>query len=217
MLKSQDILVCLKLCSFQLQDERQKQGHTPAPAALMSAWAGWEADPIETARYELGLDSASESQLDWTYATLSKQIGLSASECNEAVKRALACGLLRKPRNSTKPIPVGKALSEFLVHGLKYVFPGQEGTLARGIPTGFAAPVLASKLLSAGEHIYVWPDARGAATGLTLQPIHKAVQIAVRYDAVLYELMALVDAIRFGKLREAKMASEKLTGDLHSL
>jgi len=217
MLKSQDVLISLKLCSLHLQDMRQKQGHTPAPGAWMSAWTGWEADPLETAQHELSLSSSQQDHLNWTYATLSKRLGISASECNEGVKRALTCGLLRLSRTSTRPLPVGKALAEFLVHGLKYIFPGQEGTLARGIPTGFAAPVLASELLSAGEHIHVWPDPRGMAKGLTLQPIHKAVQVAVRYDATLYELLALVDAIRFGKLREVKIASEKLVGELSSL
>jgi len=217
MLKSQDILICLKLCSLHLHDTKLKQGHRPASAALLSASAGWEADPIETAQHELSGDLSQQSQLEWTYATLSKRLGLSASECNEGVKRALTCGLLRKSRIGTRPLPAGKALIEFLVHGLKYVYPGQEGTLARGIPTGFAAPVLSSQLHSAGEHIYVWPDARGATTGLALQPIHKSVQIAVRYDVILYELLAMIDAIRFGKLREAKMASELLTKELENL
>jgi DNA-binding Lrp family transcriptional regulator len=217
MLKSQDILISLKLCSLHLHEQRQKQGHAPAPTAIMSAWAGWEADPIETAQYEIRFDSSRQSPLEWTYATLSKRVGLSASECNEAVRRALTCGLLRKPRNGIRPVPSSKAMIEFLVHGLKYVFPGQEGILARGIPTGFAAPVLASKLVSAGEHIFVWPDARGNATGLTLQPIHKAVPYAVRYDPVFYELIALVDAIRFGKLREVTIATDELKGALGSI
>ncbi|WP_157778308.1 hypothetical protein [Massilia violaceinigra] len=217
MLKSQDILISLKLCSLHLYVERRKQDHAPAPAALLSAWAGWEADPIETAQYEMRFDPAGHTLLEWTYATLSKRVGLSASECNQAVRRALYCGLLRKPRNGIRPVPSSKALKEFLVHGLKYVFPGQEGILARGIPTGFAAPVLASKLISAGEHIYVWPDARGNATGLTLEPIHKAVPFAVRYDPILYELIALVDAIRFGKLREVKIATDELTGALGNI
>lgn len=217
MLKSQDILISLKLCSLHIQEERQKQGHAPAPLALMSAWAGWEADPIEAAQYEIRLDPSRQSPLEWTYATLSKRVGISASECNEAVRRALTCGLLRTPRNGIRPVPSSKALLEFLVHGLKYVFPGQEGILARGIPTGFAAPVLASKLVSGGEHIFVWPDAHGNATGLTLQPIHKAVPYAVRYDPVFYELIALVDAIRFGKLREVKIATDELRGALGSI
>lgn len=218
MLKSQDVLIALKLSSLQIREARRRRGHAPVPSMLMSTWAGWEADPLEVAHYETdAISSALDGEVHWTYATLSKRVGISASECNEAVKRGLLCGLLRKPRSGLHPVPAAKALTEFLLHGLKYVFPAEEGTLARGIPTGFAAPVLSEKLLSAGEHIHVWPDARGSASGLTLQPIHKAVSFAVRYDPILYELMALVDAIRFGKLREAKMATEELKQQLSSI
>jgi DNA-binding Lrp family transcriptional regulator len=218
MLKSQDVLIAMKLASLELRQLRAKQGHAPASAMVMSVWAGWEADPLEIAEYENELYAPTENGASqWTYAALSKRVGISASECNEAVKRGLACGLLRKPRSGPQPVPFGKALVEFLIHGLKYVFPAEEGPLSRGVPTGFAAPVLSQRLLSAGEHIHVWPDARGNTTGLVLQPIHKSVPVAVRYDPILYELFALVDSIRFGKLREVKIASEELTQQLANI
>lgn len=219
MLKSQDIVVALKLSSFQLHELRQKRGHDPAPAALLSAWAGWEADSMELALDESHqYASLHAGHIGWTYATLSKLLGISASECNEAVKRGLTCGLLRISRTGrNQPVPYAKAILEFIVHGLKYVFPAEEGPLSRGIPTGFAAPILATKLLTAGTHVHVWPDARGSKTGITLRPIHKAVTVAVRYDPIFYELIALVDAIRFGMLREATMATEILTQELSTI
>jgi DNA-binding Lrp family transcriptional regulator len=218
MLKSQDVLIALKLTSLHLRQSRGRHMHAPVSSVLMGTWAGWEADPLEIAEYETEIYAPTDtSSSHWTYATLSKRVGISASECNEAVKRAIACGLLRKSRSGLQPVPIGRALGEFLIHGLKYVFPAEEGTLTRGIPTGFAAPVLSKKLLSAGELIYVWPDARGSTSGLTLYPIHKAVPIAVRYDPILYELIALVDAIRFGKIREVKIASEELKQELENI
>lgn len=211
MLKSQDVLVAVKLASLALQDARRKQGHTPLPQALMSTMTGWEADPIEVANYENEqLFGPDQSSLEWTYQSLSQRIGISASECNEAVKRGLHCGLLRKSRDNQRPIPSSNALLEFLLHGIKYVFPAEEGVLTRGIPTGFAAPVLSQKLLSSGEHVHVWPDARGKEIGLTLKPIHKSIPLAVKYDSVFYEIFALVDAIRFGKIREVNVATEEL-------
>lgn len=217
MLKSQDVLIALKLASIHLRSAKIERGFQP-PSAVLSKLIGWEPDPLELAFYET-TESPGPAQLsnDWTYASLSKRMGISASECNEAVKRCLRSGLLRTPRSGPQPVPVAKALLEFLIHGLKYAFPAEEGAFARGIPTGFAAPVLVDKLLSAGEHVHVWPDARGNNTGLALQPLHKAVPFAVRYDVELYGLLALIDAIRFGKLREVKMASEMLTEELSLL
>lgn len=51
-----------------------------------------------------------------------------------------------------QPRPAPKQLLEFIVHGVKYVFPAKEGRLARGVPTAFGAPVLKGKMLTAGEH-----------------------------------------------------------------
>lgn len=217
MLKSQDILIALKLASINLNSAREERAPLH-PSAFLNKLTGWELDPLEQAVQETGVASAhAKLSSAWTYSHLSQQIGISASECNEAVKRCLRSGLLYIPRSKQQPEPVAKALLEFIIHGLKYVFPAEEGRLARGIPTGFAAPVLADKLLSAGEHIQVWPDAYGIKTGLTLQPLHKAVPFAVRQDVELYGLLALVDAIRFGKLREEKMAAEILTKELSLL
>jgi hypothetical protein len=50
-----------------------------------------------------------------------------------------------------------------------------------------------------------------------LKPLHKAIPFAVRYDPLLYELAALVDAIRYGKLREAKIAANALSQALAGL
>ena len=214
-LKSQDILVALKLASMHLRDAKARKGISP-PTVAFRKLIGWEADPLELAYLETA-EEAPPGSVTWTYLSLSKQVKISASECNEAVKRCIRSGLLRIHRSGPQPLPVPKALSEFLIHGLKYAFPAEEGTLTRGIPTAYAAPILAGKLLSGGEHIHVWPDAHGSQTGLTIQPLHKAVPFAVRHDVELYGLLALVDAIRFGRLREMKMASELLTEELNLL
>lgn len=218
MLKSQDILVVAKLASLQIQhrsliDERSLEEAVP------SDWHGWELEsapgvPIHEAKLaSMGDDLIQQ----WTYAQLSQSLGLSASECNACVKRALLCGLLRLPRGSKQPVPIGPALLEFIRHGIKYVFPAEEGALTRGVPTAFAAPVLPKRLLSGGDHIYVWPDARGREMGLSLQPLHKSVPYAVRNDATLYKILALADAIRFGHPRELKVAAEQLEKVLNNL
>jgi hypothetical protein len=207
MLKSQDILVAMKLASLALAPD-----HPPPPASL--AWQGWDDD--ETGEvYDDAVEAAEEPlKTTWTYAEMSAWLKLSASECNGAVKRGTQCGLIRLSRGTQRPVAHIPNLLEFLVHGLKFIYPIIEGRFTRGIPTAFAAPVLASNLMSAGTHIYVWPDARGKETGLSVEPIHKSLPFAVRFDPVLYELAALTDAIRFGKPREADLAIDQLAKTL---
>lgn len=142
---------------------------------------------------------------------LEESTGISKSEVSGALKRCYDVGLAKPERKTGIPRTNTKALYEFIVYGLKYVFPARPGALVRGIPTAHAAPVLAGKLLSSGEFIYVWEDALGKSFGQSVSPLFKTVPKAIRQDEDLYAMLALVDAIRLGAEREAGVARELLT------
>jgi hypothetical protein len=107
-----------------------------------------------------------------------------------------------------------RGLLELIQYGLKYFLPAEPGALTRGIPTAHAAPVLAGRLIAAGEEIYVWPDAHGLRQGQGIAPLHRCVPIAVRRDAWLYGCLALIDSIRIGRGREAELAVRLLQTEL---
>jgi hypothetical protein len=46
--------------------------------------------------------------------------------------------------------------------------------------------------------------------GLTISPLYPTVPAAARHDPMLYELLALVDALRVGRAREQTLAREML-------
>jgi hypothetical protein len=119
-------------------------------------------------------------------------------------------GLAKPERGSGLPRANTRALLGFIINGIKFVFPARPGPLVRGIPTAHAAPVLAGRLLSAGEHIHVWEDAYGSVQGQRVDPLYKSVPRAVRRDATLYAMLALVDAVRLGQARESALAGELL-------
>ena len=145
---------------------------------------------------------------------LEQSTGISKSEVSNALNRCITAGLAKLGRNNALPQVNTRALNEFLTHGLKYVFPARPGPLVRGLATAHAAPVLAGKLLSGGEHIYVWEDALGRDMGQRIEPLFKSVPNAVRQDEALYAMLALVDAIRLGNEREANLAKTLLTQQL---
>lgn len=124
-----------------------------------------------------------------------------------AVKRSLQAGLY----NSTQRRPVRASLQEFIVHGARYAFaPGRTGVV-RGVPTSYAAPVMASKIVAPDNDIApVWADAEGSTRGEGIEPLHSAAPLAAREDKDLYDLLALVDAIRIGRPRERRVAEELL-------
>ena len=100
------------------------------------------------------------------------------------------------------------ALYDFLVYGLKYVYPVKAGTLVRGIKTSHSAPPLSDEILS--NEIYVWPYVEGDIRGFSIEPLHQNVPKACIKDSKLYELLALVDAIRIGSKREYNFAVNEL-------
>jgi hypothetical protein len=60
----------------------------------------------------------------------------------------------------------------------------------------------------------VWPSADGQVRGSAFEPLHKTVPAAAAKDAVLYEILALVDALRDGRARERQIAERELAARL---
>jgi len=151
----------------------------------------------------------------WTYVQLAYELSMSASEINAGIKRATRARLLlRGAERSAKPRPVRNARREFLVHGIKYAFPPERGELTRGLPTGYAAPPLVDAVAQPDEPPPVWPDPEGEKRGIAFSPLYPSVPRAARQDPELYELLALVDALRDGRARERKLAIKMLTARL---
>lgn len=146
----------------------------------------------------------------WSYNSLANELSMSPAEVHAAVKRCIAAKLF----NSQHRKPIKSALYEFIIHGIKYAFPPDRGALTRGIPTGFAAPPLNSQIAQPSEDPPVWPFAEGESKGYEFSPLYKSVPKAVANDHVLYELLALVDAIRDGRARERELAEKELADRL---
>jgi hypothetical protein len=56
----------------------------------------------------------------------------------------------------------------------------------------------------------VWPDPEGSMRGYEFSPLYSSVSHACKVDPNLYELLALVDAIRDGRARERKIAIKEI-------
>lgn len=146
-------------------------------------------------------------------ADLAHELKISSSEVNASLKRLVQAKLISPGYQHTGPVVHINALSEFLVHGLKYVFPAQVGQETRGIPTSYAAPVLKGKIAFKDEDIPVWPSPEGKVRGYSLTPLYKSV-IHIDNDEI-YAYLSLIDAIRSGRARERnlgiKLLEEKLS------
>jgi hypothetical protein len=64
--------------------------------------------------------------------------------------------------------------------------------------------------MAAGELVSVWSDAAGSRMGQSVEPLFKSELMSVRHDPVLYDLLALTDALRVGKPRVQAVAAQML-------
>ncbi len=142
----------------------------------------------------------------WTYSELAKEACLSVGETHASVKRIIKSRLYDVFTESVIP----SAMEEFLIHGVKYAFPAEIGTLERGIPTSHSAPVFRNEIVRSENDVYVWPYAKGPARGLAIKPLSLNAPKATLKDDMLYDFLALIDALRVGRAREKNIAVNKL-------
>jgi len=212
-MKSQDIGLLLKLVCLQRREEGLAEKHSHAQ------WRDWDWEP-DLIELSYGYEQDSwrdphKSESDYlverySVRALAEETGISKSQVSLALQRCYDVGLVVQDREFGVPRANIKALYELIVYSVRYVFPVKMEAVTRGIATSFAAPVLAGKLMSAGELVPVWPDARGNTKGQSVEPLFKSATHAVRKDPELYALLALIDSIRLGQARERNIATELL-------
>lgn len=144
----------------------------------------------------------------WRVIDLAHQLSISPSEITMGLERLRISGLI----NSEKRKIHKAATLEFLIHGLKYVFPPQLGTITRGIPTAHSWGILAKKIVS--DIKYVWPNEDGDTKGVSVYPIYETAPQAALKDEKLHKLLALIDTLRLGRIREQKLAIAELEKEM---
>ncbi len=212
-MKSQDILLLLKLVSLTKQEhQRQDDQVLRDLGTSLKDWRDWsDGDDDLSQQLDLGFPRHKQETIDpYSVRSLSTLTGISKSEVSNALNRCYQCGLAKLSRDKATPSVNTKGLEELIIHGIRYVFPAKMRELTRGIATGLTAPIFGGELRAAGQQIPVWPDPKGNTSGLAVEPLFKTVPMAVRRDPTLYVLLALVDSIRLGLPRERSLAALKL-------
>ncbi len=140
----------------------------------------------------------------WYMKDIANELYISQSEVSESLNRSVMAGLIA---NNKKRV-LFSAVQEFIFYGVKYVYPQKPGTMVRGIVTAHSAMPLVKDIQS--NQNFVWPYSQGNQRGFAVEPLHPNVPKACLNDVKLYELLALLDAIRLGNVREQKMAMKEL-------
>lgn len=142
---------------------------------------------------------------NWQFQDLSRALYISGAEVSESLNRSRVAGLVDHDRKRVNRL----SLFEFLQFGLPYVFPQVPGALTRGVATAHGHPYFHKRIIS--NDVYVWPCLDGKDYGQALEPLYPNQIKAVKEDAVLYEVLAMLDVLRIGRNREKRMAIEYLS------
>ncbi|OOG76492.1 hypothetical protein [Algoriphagus sp. A40] len=144
----------------------------------------------------------------WQYRDLSSCLYISISEISESLNRSILAGLVDQGSKKIRR----NSLMEFIQYGFHYVFPQVPGALVNGIATAHSHPYYSSSIVS--QIPYVWPSPTGTIRGQAIQPLHKGVVKAVLKDEILYKLLASLDILRVGKVREINIALNELKSQI---
>jgi len=135
---------------------------------------------------------------------ISASLDISPSEVSESLNRSCYAGLIDAEKLNVQT----QNFYEFLIHGVRYVFPQHPGALIRGIPTAHSHPKVKEKFIS--DIKYVWASVDGQDIGQAIDPFYPKQINAVLRDEQLYLILSMIDMIRVGKTREVRYAKEQL-------
>lgn len=166
---------------------------------------------------------------EWTFGSLSRSLGLSASAAHGAWQRLRKAGIVAELSDGLKI--ARRRLFELLAHGAPLTFYAERGPVAHGMLTGFhAEPVKVHGVQTNGAMPLVWAarspsrsprkkskKGPGLGTGTltfvqgeSVEPIYPSAPAAALEDVGLYEMLALFDAVRVGEPKERRTAIEIL-------
>jgi len=148
-----------------------------------------------------------------TFAQMATDLSMSSSEVHAAWKRLVQARLVSGEAGNARPNL--HAAEEFLTHGVRYAFPARRGEVTRGVPTGYAAEPLNREIVPGEDPPPVWPHPEGPTRGVALEPLYRTVPSVALRDPALYEVLALIDALRDGRARERKLAERYLRARIY--
>lgn len=148
-----------------------------------------------------------------TLQVLADELAVSPSQVHAALARLGRAGLLRSEGRSTN----ARALSEFLLAGVRYAFPARRGSLADGVPTAYSAAPLAAQFDAVD--VVVWPASRHpqAVRGFGITPLYPKASELVLRSPETYQLLTLVDALRIGEPKVRSLARTELEARIRSI
>ena len=154
---------------------------------------------------------------------LAESIVMGKSEVSECIKRLVKVGLLViHNQNFSQILDLAsldwdinkRGFFHLVIYSFQYFFPAELKSMDFGLPTAFSKEGLNSLLAYSSPVPYIWPiQTYKSISGIAVEPMHKSIPYAAIEDNYLYEIFAIIDIFRIGSPREKHIA-EKLFSEI---
>lgn len=138
-----------------------------------------------------------------TVRHLAEELEMPSASVHRSLKTLQEAGLYFHERG----VIARKSAHELLAIGMKYMFPPRILGEGRGVPTAWSASPIDEQFIGANS-TYVWPHLESKSIGLRVTPLDPRVPELALANPALGELLALIDVVRIGGVRERQVASE---------
>jgi hypothetical protein len=140
------------------------------------------------------------------YDQIAGELKVSKSTVHHSLARLQESGLVWRGEQSGWLVNLA-AFEDLVVHAVRYIFPATRGaSRQRGVPTAHSAGVLHDDLDPGGDPL-VWSSPEGTVLGTAIDPLIPSAPTLRQGCPDLYDMLALVDALRVGTPRDSEVAS----------
>ena len=143
--------------------------------------------------------------------SIANELCMSGSEISAGVKRLIASQLAIKSEDNEIHI-IKQNMLNFLIYGIKHVFPAEQGSPTIGIPTSYSSPLFSNILANKNSLGFVWPSPDGNEKGISFKPLYSSVPKSITKfkNTQLYNLLTIVDVLRSEQGRRFLTACDML-------
>lgn len=133
-------------------------------------------------------------------------LGLSQSEISHSLKTLEQVGLINSGQRNVNKL----AVTEFIVHALKFFYPSEKHGVGRGISVGPSSAYF-NKRVHSDEFHYVWPDPNGDTKGILISPLLPQLTTSIRENEKLLLFLNIIEVFRgLGGVRHLQVAQKAL-------
>ena len=137
---------------------------------------------------------------------IADSLNLSQAEISHALNTLDHIGLINLSNKKINKL----AITEFVTHALKYLYPIEKKGTGRGILIGPSSSIFKEKVRS-DDYNYIWPNSNGDSKGIIVTPLLPELSSTVLSNEIMCQFLNVVEIFRgLGGVRHVQEAQKIL-------